>query len=193
MPLTITMPVAQLLKKETFDAHLRSEKILASKLVSIKTYQDYASILKTFYGFFCPVENLIRQFITKDILDDIRERRNSLFIIQDLKAINYSIEQLPVCDQLPNIKSSFEALGAMYVLEGSTLGGRMIGKMLLKNTAVAFNDFNLNFFSGYKERTGSKWSCFLSVLNQCEDEADVVAAAANETFDCFTQWMEGNL
>lgn len=190
MPLTIPSSVARLLKKGTFHAHTESEKILAPKLASIKSYQDYASILKMFYGYFHPVEAIIKSYISKDVLSDIDERRNSLFILQDLNAINHSTNALPVCKQLPKIKSSLEALGTMYVLEGSTLGGRMISKMLMKNTTVVFNESNLNFFNGYKENTGVKWTYFLSVIDQHEEEAEVIVAAANETFNCLTQWME---
>lgn len=190
MPLTMSSSVAQLLKKETFHAHTESEKILTPKLASITSYEDYASVLKMFYGYFSPVEALIKFYISKDVLNDIDERRNSLFILRDLKAINHSTDALPVCNDLPKIKSSLEALGTMYVLEGSTLGGRMISKMLTKNASVVFNEYNLNFFNGNKEDTGYKWTYFLSVLDKYGEHADVIVASANETFKCLTKWME---
>jgi len=190
MPLTISMSVAQLLKRETFEEHAKAEKLLAPKLASIQSYNDYAAILKMFYGFFCPLEKRIERHLSQEILVDVHERRNSLFILRDLESIQSSTEDLLLCKTLPGINSSLQALGTMYVLEGSTLGGRMIGKMLMKNPGVTFNDANLNFFNGYKENTGTKWTYFLSVVDQYEDHADVMIASANETFRCLTKWME---
>ena len=97
MPLTMSMSVAQLLKKETFAAHTQAEKILAPKLASIQSFDDYASILKMFYGFFHPLETRIKQQIAQDILLDIDERRNALFILNDLIAIQHSTGHIALC------------------------------------------------------------------------------------------------
>jgi heme oxygenase len=193
MPLTMSVSVAQLLKQETAVSHVRTENILPPALATIHSFDDYASILKMFYGYFHPLESIIRFYITPGILEDIDERRNSSFIINDLKAIGYSTEPLALCTQLPKINSSLAALGAMYVLEGSTLGGRMISRMLMKNTLVPFSNSNLHFFNGYKDETGKKWTSFLAVLEEHAEGVDAIVSAANETFNCLTQWMEKTL
>ena len=190
MPLTMSMSAAQLLKKTTFDAHTTTEKTVNPKLNSITTYDDYGRMLKMFYGFFHPLEKIIAQYISKEILYDIDDRRNSNSILTDLKVIGQSTEGLLICSDLPNINSTAGALGAMYVLEGSTLGGRMISKMLMKNNFVRFDASNLHFFSGYGENTGIKWTEFLSVLEQYENEANDMVRIANDTFNCLTKWME---
>ena len=163
------------------------------KLTSIKNYDEYAPVLKMFYGFFHPLEKTIRQYISKEILSDINERRNSRFIVTDLSSIGHPVQALSICNDLPKINSSLDALGSMYVLEGSTLGGRMISRMLMKNSLVRFDESNLHFFNGYQENTGSKWKYFLSVLNEYDAYADVMIASANETFTCLTKWMEQRL
>ena len=189
----MSVSVAQLLKQETAVSHVRTENILSPTLATIHSFDDYASILKMFYGYFHPLESIIRSYITPGILEDIDERRNSSFIINDLKAIGYSTESLALCTQLPNINSSLAALGAMYVLEGSTLGGRMISRMLMKNALVPFDDSNLHFFNGYKESTGKRWTSFLSVLEEHAEGVDTIVTAANETFNCLTKWMDKTL
>ena len=65
-----------------------------------------------------------------------------------------------------------EALGLLYVLEGSTLGGRMIRGML---TARGGDLTGLSFLDPYGPRTGARWRAFLGVL---EREADSDPAAA---------------
>ncbi|MGZ3940222.1 MAG: biliverdin-producing heme oxygenase [Flavisolibacter sp.] len=193
MPLTMSMSVAQLLKKETASAHVETEKLLAPRLANIQSYGDYASILKMFYGFFHPLECVIRSHVTPAILADIDERRNASLLLIDLKTMGYYSESLSLCGQLPKINSSLAALGAMYVMEGSTLGGRMISRMLMKNPHVPFGDSNLHFFNGYKEDTGKRWTGFLSVLEEHGEHVDTIVAAANETFICLTKWMEETL
>lgn len=190
MPLTMSMSAAQLLKKTTFDAHTTTEKTLNPKLSSITNYEDYGLMLKMFYGFFQPLEKIISRYIGKEILYDIDERRNSMSILTDLKAIDQSTEALSICTVFPTINSISEALGAMYVLEGSTLGGRMICRMLMKNGFVQFNASNLHFFNGYGDNTGSKWTQFLSVIEQYENEVNDMVRTANDTFNCLTKWME---
>lgn len=193
MPLTITKSVAQLLKEETIVAHTKAENLLVPKISSIKTFGDYAALLKMFYGYFHPIEQIIRKYITVDILSDIDERRNSLFILHDLKALNYSTEHMSVCNEIPQIKNIADAFGCLYVLEGSTLGGRMISKMLMKNFYIRFDESNLNFFNGYKESTGARWAHFLSVINEQEENEGAMISAAIETFDGLTKWMEKTL
>lgn len=193
MSLTITVTVAHRLKIETEEAHVKTEQILSPRMTSIKNYDDYALILKMFYGYFSVLDKSIGDFITTNVLPDIRERRNSFFILKDLEAIGYSTKSIPVCVNVPSIDSVEEALGAMYVLEGSTLGGRMISKMLIKNTSAVFNDSNLNFFNGYKEDTGNKWKLFVSTLDRYDRDADKIIDTANTTFECLTKWMEHSL
>jgi len=193
MPLTITKSVAQLLKEKTREAHSTAENLLTPKLCSIHSYDDYAAVLKMFYGYFYPLEQVIKKYITSDILTDIDERRNSMFVLHDLQSLNCSTENLSVCDQIPRANNINDAFGFLYVLEGSTLGGRMISKMLMKNIYIKLDQGNLNFFNGYKEETGNKWAHFLSVINHREDNGHTIVAKAVEAFDGLTQWMKKTL
>ena len=191
MPLTQqTLAVAQLLKEKTLDAHQQSENFLLPYLNNIRSFDDYAAILKMFYGFFHPVEQLIKNQVPIEVLPDIAERRNSRLILNDLKSIGHNnltllSHEQPLIDSLPR------ALGVLYVLEGSTLGGRMIAKMMMKHPL--FSEDNLNFFNGYKEETGKKWTDFQAVINKFDEEAPIMIDAANETFNLFTKWMQQTL
>jgi heme oxygenase len=190
MPLTQVVTIRGLLKESTSAAHAKAEALLLPKLNSLRTYDDYAVILKMFYGYFHPVEKQIAKYITADMLSDIHERRSSASTISDLKSIGYPAEHLAVADQLPQTNSVAGALGAMYVLEGSTLGGRVIAKMQMRQCPGMFNEANLTFFNGYGEDSGKKWMSFLSLVDHYADESDLIINAANETFNCLTRWME---
>lgn len=172
--------------------HEAVEAVLLPRLTSIQSSRDYAAILAMFYGYFQPLESSIQHYITPTRLPDIRERRTAGAVLHDLAAIGHDDEPLPLCESLPVIENTAQAFGALYVLEGSTLGGKMIAKMLLKNAALNITPGALSFFSGYKEETGSKWKAFLEALNKQEEPAQVVQAA-NETFYHLKGWMQQQL
>ncbi|MBL8772825.1 MAG: biliverdin-producing heme oxygenase [Phenylobacterium sp.] len=67
-----------------------------------------------------------------------------------------------------------EALGLMYVLEGSTLGGRVIRR----HVEGAGGDLTgLSFLDPYGRRAGERWRGFLSVLSAAPQADDVVAGS----------------
>jgi heme oxygenase len=85
---------------------------------------------------------------------------------------------------VPVITNTIEALGALYVLEGSIMGGSIIVQMLQKGGV----NQGVSFFSGYGEATGMMWGNFIAVLNQNatneKQEAEAIRAA-NDTFKHF--------
>ncbi len=192
MPLTPTASAAASIKEATGEAHTRTEQMLLPHLTALHDREGYARLLRMFYGFFHPMELRIREHIGSDLLPDIDERRNSGSILLDLRALGME-GSLPLAGRLPEISSVAQALGALYVLEGSTLGGRMIANMLRKNEALQLTEAHLHFFTGYREQTGAKWTSFLSLLNAQEDEADRMASSARASFDCLSAWIQQTL
>jgi heme oxygenase len=70
----------------------------------------------------------------------------------------------PLADLVfPAVGTKAEALGAMYVLEGSTLGGRIILKTL-RSKGVSTGD--LHFLDPYGQDARALWRAFLSVLER---------------------------
>ena len=181
------------IKNQTEIEHKEVEDLLVPMLSSIKTKEDYIRILKIFYGFFFHVETQIKQYISSSYLSDINERRKSGWIKNDLQALNYE-DQIKISSFLPNITNATEAFGALYVLEGSTLGGRMITKMLLKNKDIDLAK-SLSFFNGYNNETGPKWKLFLEAMNSYSRENNAtneIIIAAKNTFTNLKKWIEFN-
>lgn len=81
------------------------------------------------------------------------------------------------------IASTAAALGALYVTEGATLGGRMILRAV---SASGHGDEALAFLDPYGEETGAMWLAFCAVANQqLNDTVDGLAeaiCAAQATF-----------
>lgn len=186
-PAVNPLPLAALVKHTTESIHTKVEDLLLPRLTSIQCIDDYASVLKMFYGYFQPLESVIEQHLHSGHLPDLAERRKATFVLRDLQQIGHATAGLELCRLLPVVTNTAQAFGAMYVLEGSTLGGKVIAKMLAKNQVVPAGA--TQFFSGYGEQTGTRWKGFLEVLNQQTDEATVLSAAT-ETFSCLKCWMQ---
>ncbi len=79
-------------------------------------------------------------------------------------------------DALPrvDIHSRAEALGFRYVIEGSTLGGRVILRQL---EALGIDTTGLGFLDPHGSRTGEVWRSFVAVL---EGELTALPGALDE-------------
>ncbi|TNE49170.1 MAG: biliverdin-producing heme oxygenase [Deltaproteobacteria bacterium] len=74
-------------------------------------------------------------------------------------------------------------LGALYVLEGSTLGGQILRKHL--QHMYGLQDDGLRYYTGYGKQTGSRWKAFKSRMDQAlasSETIDVAVEAARHTF-----------
>ncbi|WP_018611270.1 biliverdin-producing heme oxygenase [Segetibacter koreensis] len=181
--------VTEILKLSCKKAHIKTEKTLVEKFKSINNLDDYTNILTTFYGYFAPVENEIEKHITNTILPDIELRKRSSFIISDLRNLNYT-RPLPVAGEIPLINSYLQAAGAMYVLEGSTMGGQHIVQMLIQKPALQERKDAMSFFKGYEEQNMLMWQIFKDHLDTNIHEKDVeeVVQSAIETFVLLDKW-----
>ncbi len=175
--------LSQYIKENTTAAHQKLEGTVVRQLKAIRSNADYAEVLKHFYAYFKAVEEAIAPFITADVLPDYAERRNSSHIKDDIIALGGQVDDLPA-SSAPAINHTLAALSALYVLEGSIMGGPYIVQMLNKYGITT----GTSFFSGYGSETGKVWGAFTAVLNKFgEDPAShaEAAAIANETFAKF--------
>lgn len=180
------------LRNETKTEHQQLEKMVIPFIRASVNYTAYSQLLKTFYGYFMPVEEQIAKFVTDEWIPAFSQRRNANYILQDLQAIGQPNAALNTCTQLPAINSVYAALGALYVLEGSTQGGKIISKMLVANMQLP--DFSaVRFFSGYGEQSDTMWHSFTGALNNLElsaNQQDEIIRGATETFVAFKNWVK---
>ncbi|MBD1423003.1 biliverdin-producing heme oxygenase [Sphingobacterium chuzhouense] len=173
----------QNIKENTKEAHQTLEGVVVRQLKAVRSDADYAEVLKNFYAYFNAVEKAIAPFITSDVLPDYAERRNSSYIKADIEELGGNVNDLPTATP-PAVSNTLEALSALYVLEGSIMGGPYIVQMLNKYGVTK----GTSFFSGYGENTGKMWSTFVDVLNRHSEGSDSQKRAievANETFTRF--------
>lgn len=172
-----------ILKEQTHSAHQKTEGIIIRKIKKIRSEEDYIEVLKGFYAYFFAVEQVMNKYITEEVLPDIKERRNSSYILKDIEALGGTIQDLPKA-VAPEMINTIDALSAMYVLEGSIMGGPHIVKMLKKQGI----DKGFSFFEGYGSESRKMFGKFAAILNLHGEDSDThtkAVAMADETFTNF--------
>lgn len=115
------------------------------------------------------------------------DRKKGSLLEKDLVLLGLDKEEIDQHNYAFSFSSLHEALGAYYVMEGSTLGGTVIGRQLAKTPSLeSITEFN--FYGCYGDQVGPNWKAFQAVLleqaSSTEAEDQMVAGAA-KAFDYF--------
>jgi heme oxygenase len=185
-----TNMLSENLKEKTAIAHQELEKKMVGQMRAMKSISDYVLLLQSFYKYFGGLEKLINPHIRLQVLPDYRQRRKADLVAADLSTLGAKVPLMAGTDQLPKITNTAEALGALYVMEGSTLGGQHIKKMLSKQLAID-ETYAMSFFNGYGQHTQQMWSSFKYAIDQYSspESNEVVIRSANQTFEKFSAWF----
>jgi heme oxygenase len=143
------------LRAATDVAHRRLERGL--DLLAAPTEARLTAVLARFWGFHAAWEPAMQ---TRLELHGLMEGRyRAPLLTNDLMAMGLTrptIEALPVCPAAAEFAASPErALGSLYVLEGSTLGGRIIGRSLRPYTWMPH--VGLRYFDPHGALCGPMW------------------------------------
>jgi heme oxygenase (biliverdin-IX-beta and delta-forming) len=184
------------LRRTTRDFHDSLQTKLSVLLSAEISLDQYVAVQKKFYGFYKPIEiGLFSVRLWNDPELQLHSRRKLPLLIGDLAHMAVGPEEvarLPFCASLPRLETIPEALGCLYVLEGSTLGGKIITGHLKKLLPLD-ESRGCSFFHSYGADVGRMWSSFLRVLvRHCDrhGDADVVVQSACQTFASLSRWFD---
>ncbi|MCY7422357.1 MAG: biliverdin-producing heme oxygenase [Chitinophagaceae bacterium] len=184
----------QRLRSRTANQHSLLEQNTASKnLLSPQvTAADYATYLSLLYGFVKGFENIIFPLLQHSITD-IEERRKTHLLIADLNMLGIDEAGIAVIpDQFfaEVYHSNATALGGMYVLEGSVLGGAVVYKHLKTTLGIEAIAGKAKYFTVYGPGTGTRWKNFLQAfcLASSGMEEEVIKSAS-QTFSILHHWF----
>lgn len=145
----------------------------------------YRRLIEAYYGFHAPLEALLADH-------QAPERNKVPALTRDLLALSLSPEQiddLPLCHALPPVNDTASALGVMYVLEGSTLGGQVLRRAMAERLGIDAERGGA-YLDVYGSATGRNWRSFLERLAQAPTASHATAvASAVATFEGFGQWL----
>ena len=159
---------------------------------------DYRRLLARLYGFHAPFEQAAREAVTTNDFElDIDDRARCPALRADLTALGLTpeaIARLPQQAPRPTFGSETALLGALYVIEGSTLGGLQIARRLEGIAGEASSEEGRRFFLGRGDRQGAMWRVFVARLESLSTDprgVDEAIGAAISTFSAFETWMSG--
>jgi len=160
------MMLSDRLKAETQALHDALERNIFMQKIENKSFshEDYKTLLVLFYGLHHKAESQISEH--EELNMSLRERTS--LIKQDLKALGCDhVRMHKSCDTDLELKidTLSKAYGALYVLEGSRMGGLFLTKMLRSQLG---EDIPVRYFEGFKEKTPAYVDEFKEVLNEKE-------------------------
>lgn len=179
--------IRERIKAETHDAHMHLEQISHSSKImdgslDLKSYQNL--ILSNYITnlAFEQTWDSLPFAVPESLL--LAQRNKKSMLEKDLALLNLEKPEIP---KLFHFDDYATFMGALYVFEGSTLGGAVICRKLKENPHLSHLDFH--FYASYGERLGMMWKMFLDHLIQIEDPEEVnrCIESANHTFSVVEQ------
>ncbi|SDX90217.1 biliverdin-producing heme oxygenase [Hymenobacter psychrophilus] len=172
-----TRPYHDALEAQPFNQALRTGALTAA---------GTRHFLQKLYGFVVPFEAQLQAHEAEFGAEwELARRYRAQLLRQDLP----NADQLPHAPNLPPLDTRARLLGALYVLEGSTLGGQVIARQL-----AAADITTRTYFAGRGAQTGPLWKSFTALLEaEVAAEpalADDVVASAALTFQRLHAWIE---
>jgi heme oxygenase len=180
------------LKTETAACHARLENAL-DLMRGSWLRDDYIALLEGFYGYVAPWEDEAAACMPAHLRPFFDGRRKAALLASDIAFLTGDaprLASLPAAQNLPALDTVAQLLGSMYVMEGSTLGGRFIASHVAKVFGFE-TGFGNAYFDGYGEHTGSMWNAFRDLASATvpPGQHDAAVAAAIETFDGLHAWL----
>lgn len=161
------------LRAATAAAHGRVDAIFSC--FDLGRREHYALFLQAQAAALLPLEQALEAGAAPRLPVDWSTRRRGPALLADLRALGVPE---PVCDELAPIEGDAAALGTLYVLEGSRLGGALLSRSVPVGFASAF----------LTPGSSTHWRELLDVLERTLATPDAqreASAAAEVAFDLF--------
>ena len=193
-------PLLTRLRLQTRSEHEAVEQVL--DLMGVLNCDSYRQRLIQFYGFYSPLEAALQtrcamqsdryslEVLQMSML--LPRLHKSLLLRQDLHYLGITTTDLAQCRALPTIQTPAQVLGCLYVLEGATLGGRMITQHIQATLGIKPTTGG-SFFDGYAGQTGRMWNAMRQILLSAAVDAqaeNAMVASAIATFTAMRNWCE---
>lgn len=162
---------------------------LLDERVSTQSYVNYLQKMREIVAFY---ESKVFPALA-NILPDLPQRKKLPLIDEDLSYLPSANVELAAFEtsSVKNPSIGY-ALGCMYVMEGSTLGGKVILKHVSKTLGIVPKQGG-SYFAGYGEEIGHYWKTFLQTLQEYSINHDCdrdVITGAKDTFTAIKHYFE---
>ena len=159
------------LKLATADQHARLERRVDIES-RVRSRDAYRHLLERFYGFYRPLEAVLEPFAVVE--------PKLGFLAADIAELGGGVDGLPLATRVPVVRSLRDALGVGYVLEGSTLGGAVIARLVRSELGLT-----PRFFGVYGRDVARRWRAFGAVVEAHGAESSAAVAC----FEDLEAWV----
>jgi heme oxygenase len=180
------------LREATRELHGEVDRAAA---VSAGGRERYLWFVARMYGFHAALEPLLAAALPgagAALGLDLERRRKAHLFAADLLHFDLRPGKLPRCTALPRVDCAARALGALYVLEGSTLGGAFLLAQLGRTLRIA-PGAGASGIAPYGAALRDMWVGYASALDRFVAASPAaepeVIAAARETFEAILGWL----
>lgn len=172
------------LKAETAPLHERLDATVEPMLADLARYRKLLASLRNAYGV---IEHELATHAVQLARAgyDLAARSKLRWLDDDLSVVGELVlATIPMTYSLSDASAAF---GAVYVIEGATLGGQVIARQVIPSLALA-PERGCRFFSGYGSETGERWRDTRDAIaahlaaTSAPDAAEETIAAAKMTF-----------
>lgn len=188
---TLQTPIGTRLRAGTRRQHAAVESSLSFLAPGVRP-ADYRAFLARWHGFHRVAEPRLDAWHDRVRLLDWPARRKLRLLERDLRVLGLGRDQvhrLPACPDVPVVEGTATALGVLYVVEGSTLGGAVLRRRL---AGGQIPDDAFGFLAPYGDDVGRRWLGYRAAtaawVEEHPEQGDRVVAAARRTFEVVTRW-----
>lgn len=176
------------LRSKTDDEHQQLEKLVGTLLKEVRSEETYSRLLIRMADYLIPLEKTVLQQPIASLIPDITDRQRSGQLLEDIHRFEPDWQPCHAV-RIPPISSSYQALGALYVLEGSTMGGPIIARMVRQQTGLTRG---LSYFESYGDERKKKWNRFREYLElpALYQYKDAISNTAILSFRYYKNWLE---
>jgi heme oxygenase len=161
------------------------------------TLEEYKEILERLYGFVSVAEDVIQRKINDQCVGlDYESRKRIGHIEKDLLFLGSSkasIEQIPRCKDISHVETLPDALGCLYLFEGSRLGGLVLSKSLCEQ--FGFKDYRgYAYFGSNGSKVTFMWSSFRDFTETYVGKhggGNEIILSAQKGFASLNKWLAG--
>jgi len=183
------------LRRDTAAEHRAVEEALGLTDAGL-TCARLVEVLTCLHGFWCAAEDGLDLWAAAEPAAaaevEWSSRRRAGLYADDLAVLGRPPQDPSPRPRLPSVPDTDAALGRLYVLEGSTLGGVLIARHLAGLPQVA-SAGRLRSFTPYGAEAGARWQHYRQVTLArvaAGGDADRVVDAARVTFAGLAAWCD---
>ncbi|MFT4265829.1 MAG: biliverdin-producing heme oxygenase [Xenophilus sp.] len=179
--------LSQRLRHETAAQHERMHQLM-ERAAPFASREAYARFVLAQYLFQRDVEHLFRDAAVKAAVPDLDTRGRESASLADLRDLGVEAPRDDIASQGVAMP---EALGWLYVSEGSTLGAAFLFKEAQSRLGLSA-DFGARNLAAYPEGRATVWRRFIASLDSekiSPETHDAVIAGAHAAYDRFGQLL----